>query len=190
MNTDSSQDLIHQEAALWEPTIKKLASEVKHIQGDFVECGVFSGHSAKVLAQECQSTLHLFDSWEGVSELQESDNNLYIELNWKMDLQTAQSNLSEYNNLIFYKGWFPERFNEIKDINISLLHIDCSLYQPTKDSLEAFWPQISSGGIAICNTHGGLSTGPEKAIREFFKDKLELIQYPTGILVAIKNNIN
>jgi hypothetical protein len=176
----------NEDPTLWLPTIKKLASEVKHIQGDFVECGVFSGYSAKALAQECQSTLHLFDSWEGVSELQESDNNLYIELNWKMDLETAQSNLSEHKNLIFYKGWFPERFNEIKDINISLLHIDCSLYQPTKDSLEAFWPQISTGGYAVCNTHGGLSTGPEKAIREFFEGKTELIQYPTGILVAIK----
>jgi hypothetical protein len=171
---------------LWIETIQDLANKSSSIEGDFVECGVFLGTSARVIAQECKTTLHLFDSWEGVSELSESDNDLYKTLTWKADLDIVKINLSYSDNVVFYKGWFPDRFPEIADKKIAFLHLDCSLYQPTKDSLETFWGQVSPGGYVVCNTHEGLSTGPEKAVREFFAGKAELVEYPMGILVAIK----
>lgn len=171
---------------LWLDTIDEIAKRAALIKGDFVECGTYLGTSARKLAENCRTTVHLFDSWEGVSELGEFDNNLYETLNWKTHLDIAKINLSQFSNVAFYKGWFPERFPEIADVNISLLHLDCSLYQPTKDSLEFMWERVVEGGYVICNTHEGLSTGPEKAVREFFAGKAELVEYPMGILVAIK----
>lgn len=178
--------MLDQDFTLWLDTIEDIAKKASLIKGDFVECGVYLGTSATRLAKNCRTTLHLFDSWEGVSELGEFDNKLYESLNWKTHLEIAKINLYNFDNVVFYKGWFPERFNEIADVNISLLHLDCSLYQPTKDSLEFMWDRVVEGGYAICNTHEGLSTGPEKAVREFFANKAELIEYPLGILVAIK----
>jgi hypothetical protein len=45
--------------------------------GDFVECGSYNGFSAKILAANCKQTLHLFDSWQGISKLSEFDNKYY-----------------------------------------------------------------------------------------------------------------
>lgn len=178
--------MLDQQFQLWVDTIRDVAKKASLLNGDFVECGVWIGTSAKVLAEECNSTVHLFDSWEGVSKLTGFDNELYETLNWKADLEIVKINLSYFDNVLFYKGWIPSRFNEISNVDISLLHIDCSLYEPTRDSLEFMWDRIVPGGYVICNTHEGLSTGPEKAVREFFAGKAELVEYPMGILVAIK----
>jgi hypothetical protein len=178
--------MLDEQFTLWLNTIEGLSNKAAALDGDFVECGVYIGTSAGTIAQNCNKTFHLFDSWEGVSILGEFDNDLYETLVWKTDIELARINLSRFGNLKFYKGWIPDRFEEVADIKIAFLHIDASLYQPTKDSLEFMWDRMVPGGYVVCNTHEGLSTGPEKAVREFFADKAELIQYPMGILVAIK----
>ena len=178
--------MFDEEFTLWLNTIEDIAKKASSLDGDFVECGVYLGTSASRLAQHCKSLVHLFDSWQGVSSLGEFDNDLYITLNWKTDLEITKINLSHFNNVRFYKGWIPTTFVDVMDIKVSLLHLDCSLYQPTKDSLEFMWDRIVPGGYIICNTHEGLSTGPEKAVREFFAGRAELVEYPMGILVAIK----
>lgn len=167
---------------IWLDTISEIASTAP--EGDFVECGTHLGYSAQVLAAHCKTTLHLFDSWEGIPELTEFDGEYYKEQKWICSLEEAQANLSEFDNIKYYKGWFPDRFDEI-DNPISLLHIDASLYEPTVLSLKHFWPMLIKGGYAVCNFHEGYSKGAEKAVREFFgEDKIE--HHPAGI-VLIKN---
>jgi len=171
---------------IWKTSIRGIAERALDVEGDFVECGSYLGVSSKVLAEVCKTHLHLFDSWEGVSELAVVDNPIYKTLNWNTDIENIKNNLSEFSNISFYKGWFPKKFIEIENKKISLLHLDCSLYEPTKISLEYMWDKMSVGGYVICNTHEGISTGPEAATRDFFKNKRELITLPLGILVAIK----
>lgn len=166
--------------------LTELSSAASVLDGDFVECGVYNGGTALSLIQNCNSTIHLFDSWEGISDLGEFDGEYYNTQKWISDIEYAKEMLISYNNAIFYKGWVPSRFNEIKDNQISLLHLDLSLYEPTKSALEFFWDKMVSGGLVICNFHDGYSIGPEKAARDFFKDKAELVEYPTGIHVAVK----
>lgn len=167
---------------LWSETIKKI-SESAPI-GDFVECGTCLGVSAAVLAKICKQTLHLFDSWEGVSELSEFDNDFYIENNWKCDFEETKQKLSQFKNIKYYKGWYPDRFNEFNG-DIALLHIDASLYMPTKMSIEYFWPKVIQGGYLIVNFHNDVSTGAKKAVLEYFNQS-QLTEYESGINVIIK----
>jgi hypothetical protein len=169
-----------------EEVLTELSQTASSLDGDFVECGVFTGGTALALIKNCNSTFHLFDSWEGISDLCEFDGEYYKTQKWISDIETVKENLKEYTNAIFYKGWFPSRFNEIEDKQISLLHLDASLYEPTKSSLEFFWDKMVPGGLVISNFHEGYSTGPEKATRDFFEGKADLTEYPTGIFVAIK----
>jgi hypothetical protein len=166
--------------------LTELSNAASSLDGDFVECGVFIGSTALHLIKNCNSTIHLFDSWEGISNLGEFDGEYYKTQKWICDMYHAENALKEYNNAIFYKGWIPSRFNEIEDKAISLLHLDLSLYEPTKSALEFFWDKMVVGGLVICNFHDGYSTGPEKATRDFFEGKADLSEYPTGIHVAIK----
>ena len=140
------------------------------MDGDFVECGTYLGSSAAFMAASCKTTLHLFDSWEGVSSLTEFDNNLYLEQSFKCDINSAKKNLSKYNNINFYKGWIPERFNEIENKSFSVVHIDVDLYEPTKASIEFFWPKIIPGGFMVIDFHDGNSHGVKKAANDYFKE--------------------
>jgi hypothetical protein len=166
--------------------LSTLSKSVSHLDGDFVECGVFIGSTAFYLIKNCKTEMHLFDSWEGISNLTDFDGESYKTNKWKCDISYAENKLKKYTNVLFYKGWIPSRFKEIENKQISLLHLDVSLYQPTKDSLDFFWDKMIPGGLVICNFHEGYSIGPEKAVRDFFLNKQELIEYSTGIYVVIK----
>lgn len=170
----------------WGIEFKKIIKELDVPNGDFVECGSFTGDSASTLSQKCNGTIHLFDSWEGVSEVGEFDNPLYKDFNWKASIDLCKHNLSNHNNVSFYKGWIPSRFNEIEDRQISLLHLDLSLYQPTKDSLEFFWDRIVDGGWVITNFHEGYSYGAEKAVRDFFNGIRDVEPSAYGICIIQK----
>jgi O-methyltransferase len=168
-------------------TLTDIVDKAKEVNGIFVECGVYQGTTARILGKAKDKELYLFDSWEGLPETTEHDNNdFYHKGDWSSDLKVAQDNLYVYRNVHFMKGWFPERFNEIKNVGIALLHLDCSLYESTKACLDYFWDQVSPGGYVVCNYHDGYSVGPEKAFKEFFEGKREITEYPAGVAVVIK----
>ena len=54
------------------------------------------------------------------------------------------------------------------------------MYEPTKDSINYFWPKIVPGGVIICDDYGSYKTiGARKAMDDFFgKDKI--LELPTG----------
>lgn len=169
--------------------LRQLANSASNVNGIFVECGVYQGISARILLSEAKNKeIYLFDSWEGLPETSEHDNNdFYHKGDWNADMKLAEDNLYVYSKRAhFKKGWFPDRFDEIKNVNIALLHLDCSLYESTKTSLEYFWPQVSVGGYVVCNSHEGYSVGPEKAFKDFFEGSKEITYYPSGLMVVVK----
>lgn len=174
----------------WEPNERyyiawKSAKEVAHLEGDFVECGVFKGEQAFYMAKECKSKLHLFDSWNGAENLGEYDSLFYQDNPFKCSIDDAKITLSEFNNVEFYSGHVPFGFDKVD--SISLLSIDLDLYEPTKISLEHLWPKVVKDGIALIDFHDSVSTGAEKATREYFKDSQYSIEVlPTGKCMVVK----
>lgn len=168
-------------------SISEIVDKAKNVNGIFVECGVYKGATARILGKAKDKQVYLFDSWAGLPETTEYDNNdFYKKGDWYSEMKVAQDNLYVYSNMHFMKGEFPDRFNEIKNVGIALLHLDCSLYNSTKLCLEYFWDQVSAGGYVMCNYHEGYSVGPEKAFKEFFEGKREITEYPAGVAVVIK----
>ncbi len=162
-----------------------ICKSLSDLDADFVECGTYLGSSAVFMASNCKNNLHLFDSWEGVSDITEFDNMLYKDTNFKCDVEKAKSLLSKYSNVNFYKGWIPDRFDEIKNKVFSVVHIDVDLYQPAKDSIEFFWPRIIPGGKMILDFHDGNSYGVKKATYDFFKNNI-IEMYLTDLAVITK----
>jgi hypothetical protein len=75
-----------------------------------------------------------------------------------------------------YPGWIPDRFPEVDDRCFSFVHIDVDLYQPTLDSLEFFYPRLSTGGIIVLDDYGfGTCPGATAAVDSFMRDKAEPI---------------
>ena len=47
------------------------------------------------------------------------------------------------------KGFFHDSLPKFKGTKVSFLHLDVDLYQSYKETLEYFWPRVSTGGVIL-----------------------------------------
>ena len=176
MNYPETNNYIHERKF----TLFNIARSLKHIPGDIAECGVFRAGSSFLMltASDDPSNIkhfHGFDSFEGLSEPKDKDkvHNDHTFIWEKNDMAVgeniAKANLEGFKDRVtLYKGWIPERFDEVKDKKFSLVHIDVDLYEPTKQSLEFFGPRVQPGGMIVCDDYGSEACpGAKKAMDEY-----------------------
>jgi O-methyltransferase len=164
----------------------------KGIVGSVVECGCWKGHSSYIIADilskyNYEGKFSIFDSFEmGLSDKHPKDNNIRHELS-EEDVQKEKKQfasecgelhhvLKSFNFYKIYKGWIPDRFNEIENENFIFVHIDVDLYQPTLDSLNFFYPRMRKGGVIVIDDYGYTQfPGAKKCVDEFIdKNKCSL----------------
>ncbi len=125
---------------------------------------------------------HVFDSFEGLSMPGANDGSHWSRGDLASSEEVARSQLAEFEAVRFYKGWIPERFTEVADRTFSFVHIDVDLEQPTRESIEFFYPRISAGGIIVCDDYGHTTCpGATRAVDQFLAGKDEqMISCPSG----------
>lgn len=159
--------------------IYQLLRLTEKVPGDTAECGVYLAASSYLICSFiAQSALpkthHLFDSFEGLSAPISQDGSHWLPNDLKVDLGEVTQRLSPFKNVLFYKGWIPERFSEVADRRFSFLHIDVDLYEPTRDSIAFFYPRMNAGAVIVCDDYGQTPCpGATKAIDEYLRDKPE-----------------
>jgi len=161
------------------------------IPGAFVECGVWRGGVAALLAmvarEEDRGRLtHLFDSFEGLPQPTEEDGDMaegYATRGRGEELRSVHlyaADLASVSRWLFedlglprakvriHKGWFqdvvPAAASEIGEI--SLLRIDADWYDSVKVCLEGLFDRVVSGGYVILDDYGGYP-GCRRAWDEF-----------------------
>ncbi len=165
--------------------IYQLALGVANMEGDTAECGVFKGYGSWLIlnAEKKKNCFHhVFDSFEGVSEPSELDNlsgpNAY---QWQKNdmaypLEKVKEKLNRFQNVKYYKGWIPEKFEAVNDRRFKFVHVDVDLYQPTLDSFQFFYKKMNPGGVILCDDYACPGTpGALKAVDDFLADKPENI---------------
>lgn len=178
-------------------TLFNIARSLRGVPGDLAECGVFRGGSSFLMLSASEGTgkrFHGFDSFEGLSkpgDLDNVDNGRTFKWgahDMAVGEDIAGKNLTSFaGHFKLYKGWIPERFDEVKNNKFSLVHIDVDLYEPTLASLEFFYPRMSAGGIIVCDDYGFESCpGARKAMDDFFAARdAFVIHLTTGQGVAV-----
>ncbi len=161
----------------------------KDLDGHFAEAGCWKGHSTymisqlilnyKELHQNKNIEFHVFDSFEGLSDIKNEDENIkrlelskikHIRKQFKSDEGFVRNKvLGKFDFVKTYKGWIPERFIEVEDKKFSFVHIDVDLYEPTIQSLEFFFPRLVKGGIIVCDDYNSTDfNGARNAWDKFF----------------------
>lgn len=182
-----------------------MARNTRNLMGDTAECGVFDGASSFLICSARQGGSsgqhHAFDSFEGLS-IPDAEDKPTNELAFRWaagdlisTLEETMQKLSGFNNIQYYKGWIPTRFDDVSNRRFSFVHIDVDLYQPTRDSLEFFYPRMTPGGILLCDDYGyHTCPGARKAFDDFIATKVEtsVIHLPTGqgFIVKCANESN
>ena len=174
-------------------TVNRFLQLLTNVPGDTVECGAYKGATSYLICAYIQQqaqprTHHIFDSFEGLSSPKTADGLYWKKGDLATDEESCRNNLAAFGFVKYYKGWIPDRFDEVKDKQFSFVHIDVDLYQPTLDALSFFYERLNKRGILICDDYGfSTCPGTTKAMDDFFKDKPEMvIMLTTGQAFIIK----
>jgi O-methyltransferase len=171
--------------------LRSLLSLADGLPGDTAECGVWNGASSWFICRHFAGvgkTHHAFDSFEGLPEPAPVDGGYWRRGDCFATEADARANLAEFPAKL-YRGWIPDRFPEIEDRRFCFVNVDVDLYEPTRDSIEFFYPRMVAGGVMLFDDHGSAmqSPGAARAIDEFMATRPEpLITAPTAQAFLVK----
>lgn len=162
---------------LWDSCCDILKNEVP---GDFVECGVWRGGSAGIMAQVLrkfdssrQRKLHLFDSFEGLPEPTEIDGTHAAQYSGGVNsgalksVHMCEAEIGFVRELLFdklnfpesrarlYQGWFQDTIPQLGNdpSQIAVLRLDGDWYDSTKICLNHLYDRVPSGGLIILDDY-------------------------------------
>tara|TARA_B100001057_G_scaffold499529_1_gene610586 strand:- start:81 stop:854 length:774 start_codon:yes stop_codon:yes gene_type:complete len=187
-----------------------------HIDGDFVECGVFMGGSAMMMSyamsefeiKNKNKMIWLYDTFEGMANPSVHDKNILnekatIELKnttkkenskdiWAYSsINYVKENINKTNissdRIKYIKGLVEETLSKDKPKKISLLRLDTDFYESTKVELEELYPLLEIGGVIIIDDYGHWK-GCKKAVDEYFENKKNIFfqQIDYSGLIGVK----
>ncbi|MBP6860224.1 MAG: class I SAM-dependent methyltransferase [Candidatus Pacebacteria bacterium] len=153
--------------------------EREDVPGAIVECGVYNGGSAAIMAYATEAgarPVWLFDSFEGLPEPTENDGEYerehYYE-GWCLGAKDMVHEIFERmhiaeSRLQIVEGWFDKTFPTAvpKVGDIALLHIDADWYESVKICLEHLYPKVVPGGYIVLDDYGAFP-GCRKALHEY-----------------------
>lgn len=168
--------------------VHQLLRLVADVPGDTAECGVFQGATSFLICKANEQaakfgrTHFMFNSFEGLSEPNPQDGVSWRKGDLAATEDLARQRLQGCKNTAFMKGWIPSRFGEVADRRFAFVHIDVDLYEPTRDSLEFFYPRLNDGAILVVDDFGFTSCpGATRAVEEVTANLAEkMIALPDG----------
>jgi hypothetical protein len=158
----------------------------------FIESGVKQGSASVVMSKILKKRGYLFDTWSNFPHFNKID---YTTLKRKQKLQKrVEKGKNTYqeckDNLIsnkVYKACKMVRGDILKTVPkfigkkgenlfISLIHSDSDLYEPTKTTLNLFFPFLTNGGMVLVHDYQTKQwPGVTKSVDEFVKKKHNLL---------------
>jgi O-methyltransferase len=155
--------------------------EEEQIPGDVIECGVYNGGTAAILARiatrsKMNRTVWLFDSFRGMPETNEKDGKQAREYIGKVVgsldqvkelLQKADANMSRVK---IVTGMFQDTFPQTEIKKIALLNLDCDWYESVRLCLEKFYDSVVPEGFVSIDDYGHWP-GCREAVDNFFKER-------------------
>lgn len=159
--------------------------EKEKIDGSFVECGVWKGGSAGIIAGVAKRNknrhIWLFDSWKGLPAPAKYDisctgkpgkEGMVVSSKEKAKELLFKKLKLDSNKVHLVEGWFTDTISSHKkDIGkIALLHLDCDWYESVKFCLEELYDDIVKDGFIFIDDYGYWK-GCKKAVDEFIDEK-------------------
>ena len=168
----------------------------KHLEGDFVECGVAFGRTSRSVMQYIgfsemvDRKFYLLDTYSGLSFdlLTEEERKLGFEEAYKDDypesFEFVKQNFASFINVIIIKGVVPDTLPQVTSEKICYLHIDMNCVVPEIAAGEYFWERLVPGAPVILDDYGYGGNGhiTQKRGWDAFADErdIKILALPTG----------
>lgn len=174
------------------------AAQACRLPGDFVECGVSTGITARAIAEyvgfaALQKSFYLFDTFEGIPEeqIQSGEEALAKSKNERHYFdcfELVQNTFSNFPNIHPIKGIVPGSLKDASIDQVAYLHIDMNIAAPEVAAIEYFWPKMAVGGLVIFDDYGGLAHGLQKQSLDEWavRNGQQILTLPTGQGLLLK----
>ena len=157
------------------------------IEGDIVECGVWNGGSAAIMAYVSNNSIYkrkiwLFDSFLGLPPPTAKDTAKAFKRYFPGMCSGSRRRVEEILSALkifpvrtyIVEGWFADTFPKARVERIAILHIDADFYESVKLSLEKFYPAVQRGGYIVLDDYGTWE-GCKAAADEFLTQQTQPI---------------
>ncbi len=161
----------------------------RHVDGAVVECGVYQGQGLATLGCLMRETndrrlILGFDSFRGSPQPTSKDaidgqfyhyhKPDYFTNTSEEEIRNLLKALELRDKITLIPGFFHETLPSVSIQNISLLILDCDLYESYKTCLSILYPKVQQRGWIIFDEYFSPKyPGARFAVDEFFSDKPE-----------------
>ena len=151
------------------------------VPGDLVECGVWRGGAAMLMAGILKArgnrdrTVWLADSFAGLPPIEPGlDPPVDVESmnadGLAVPVAEVRANFERYglldDRIRFLEGWFADTLPSAPIAKIAVLRVDGDFYHSTMDALTHLYAKVSPGGFVIIDDYGCVPSCAQ-AVREF-----------------------
>lgn len=172
------------------------ASQVKKLEGDFVECGVAKGFLSRIAMEyidfgNLPKIFYLLDTFKGLQEKYLTEKERETKnFGWDYGISYKQvmNTFKSFKNVRIIKGPVPDTLPQVASLKIAYLSIDMNCVIPEIAAAEYFWNKLVSGGVIILDDYGHSGHEEQKyAFDDFARRKgIQILCLPTGQGLIIK----
>ncbi len=177
-------------------TMRWAAQQARDLPGDFVELGVYKGHTTKFLADYLDfagwpKRWWLYDTFEGIPRDQADPGREHLTAavyGEPFSFEEVRDRFAAYGNIDVIRGRVPEVLETTSPEVISLMHIDLNNATAEIAALDTLYPRLSPGGVIVFDDYGwSASHNQAKAEAEWFASRgLAIFSLPSGQGLHVK----
>jgi O-methyltransferase len=177
-------------------TVLWAAQQARNLPGDFVELGVFRGHTTLFLADYLEfggwdRRWWLYDTFEGIPDDQ-------VDPGWELinkesykgtfSYEEVRDRFAGFPNIVVTQGRVPQVFDQVCPDAIAFMHIDLNSSAAEIAALDALYDKITPGGVIVFDDFGWQTAHAQfKAELAWFTARgLTIFPLPTGQGLFVK----
>jgi hypothetical protein len=169
-----------------------------HLAGDFVECGVSTGITARAVAHyvdlsRLDRKLWLFDTFAGIPDDQMQPNEAPLARSKNArhyfdSFELVRGHFAGSPNVHLVRGPVPDTLPTAAIERVAWLHIDMNIVYPEVAASAHFWERLTPGAIVIYDDYASQAHVPQKRALDAFAAErgVRILSLPTGQGLLIK----
>lgn len=184
-------------------TLVWAAQNGQRLEGDFVECGVFKGDFAWVVAQctdfaGCGKSFYLYDTFAGFAPAHSSPEDFpdvpgFLDFADKIYKDPAIypeviDKFRDFPNVRIVRGVLPDILAQVAPDRIAFLHIDINSPAAEIGTLQVLFDRVVAGGAIVFDDYGWHLFRKQKEAEDAFMAArgYRILELPTGQGLLVK----
>ena len=174
------------------------SGHAKHLDGDFVECGVWRGCMSTIIMRyhdwnSLDKRFFLLDTFTGpvdryISDVEKANGYTKASMAFEDCYDEVVRNFAEFERVSIVRGAIPETLAEVDTGAVAFLHLDLNCAPPEIAAIEHFWPLLVPGAVVLLDDYAYLGYEIQKAEMDRFAARVgvEVLSLPTGQGLILK----